>query len=129
MKIMKKVANHAMLLALALSVAHAFAGDADVLPLRLAPAKIPECPRAHVCQDLRYGARQVGRGAAHESVAQTYDLYLPGNIGEIDRSAPFYLFVHGGSWKHGSKGGRRAKMFAEMAEQGFVVASIMRTTG
>ena len=121
---MKKTVSHVVFFALALSVAHAFAGDADASPLRLSPAKIPKCQRAHVCQDLPYGGRQVGKGAVHESVAQTYDLYLPGNIGEIDRSAPFYLFVHGGAWRHGSKAGSRAKLFAEMAEQGFVVASM-----
>ena len=77
-----------------------------------------------MCQNLPYGWRQVGKGAVHESVAQVYDLYLPGNLGEINQSAPFYLFVHGGSWRGGSKAGRRAKMFAEMAEQGFVVASM-----
>ena len=121
---MKKIAYPVVFLALALLVAHAFAEDADASPFRLSPVKIPKCQRAHVCQDLPYGGRQVGKGAAHESVAQTYDLYLPGNIGEIDRSAPFYLFVHGGAWEHGNKGGRRAKLFAEMAEQGFVVASM-----
>ena len=94
-----------MFLALALVVAHAFAEDADTSPLRLSPVKIPKCQRAHVCQDLPYGGRQVGKGAAHESVAQTYDLYLPG-------------------WRRGSKAGSRAKLFAEMAEQGFVVASM-----
>ena len=121
---MKKPASHVVFLALALLVAHAFAEGADASPLRLSPVKIPKCQKAHVCQDLPYGGRQVGKGAAHESVAQTYDLYLPGNIGEIDRSAPFYLFVHGGAWRHGSKAGNRAKLFAEMAEQGFVVASM-----
>ena len=121
---MKKTVSHVVFLALALSVAHAFAGDADTSPLRLSPVKIPKCQKAHVCQNLPYGGRQVGKGAAHESVAQTYDLYLPGNIGEIDRSAPFYLFVHGGAWRRGSKAGHRAKLFAEMAEQGFVVASM-----
>ena len=121
---MKKLAYPVVFLALALSVAHVFAGDADTPPLRLSPTKIPTCAKAYVCSDLPYGARQVGKGAAHENVAQTYDLYLPGNVGEIEPSAPFYLFVHGGAWKHGSKGGRRAKLFAEMAEQGFVVASM-----
>ena len=121
---MKKLAYPVVFLALALSVAHVFAGDADMPPLRLTPTKIPKCTKSYVCPDLPYGARQVGKGAAHENVAQTYDLYLPGNIGEIEPSAPFYLFVHGGAWKHGSKGGRRAKLFAEMAEQGFVVASM-----
>ena len=109
-------------LALALSGAFVFAGDADT-PLRLSPTKIPKCPKAYVCHNLAYGGRQVGKGAVHESVAQVYDLYLPGKLGEIERSAPFYLFVHGGSWKGGSKSGR-AELFAEMAEQGFVVASM-----
>ena len=121
---MKKITSPVVFLALAIAVAPVFAGDADLSPLRLTPTKIPKCAKAHVCQNLPYGGRQVGKGAVHESVAQVYDLYLPGNLGEIDRAAPFYLFVHGGSWKHGSKGGRRAKMFAEMAEQGFVVASM-----
>ena len=109
-------------LALAFSGACVFAGDADT-PLRLTPTKIPKCPKAYVCHNLAYGGRQVGKGAVHESVAQVYDLYLPGKLGEIERSAPFYLFVHGGSWKGGSKSGR-AELFAEMAEQGFVVASM-----
>ena len=121
---MKKTALHIVFFALALSVACVFAGDADTPPLQLSPAKIPNCTKAHVCQDLPYGGRQVGKGAVHASVAQTYDLYLPGAVGEIEPSAPFYLFVHGGAWRHGSKGGRRAKLFAEMAEQGFVVASM-----
>ena len=121
---MKKIAYPVVFLALALSVAHVFAGDADTPLLRLAPTKIPKSTKAYMCPDLPYGGRQVGKGAVHENVAQTYDLYLPGNIGEIEPSAPFYLFVHGGAWKHGSKGGRRAKLFAEMAEQGFVVVSM-----
>ena len=121
---MKKIVYPVVFFALALAVVHVFAGDADMPPLRLSPTKIPTCSKAYVCPDLPYGARQVGKGAAHENVAQTYDLYLPGNVGEIETSAPFYLFVHGGAWKHGSKGGRRAKLFAEMAEQGFVVASM-----
>ena len=121
---MKNIAYHVVFLALALSATNVFAGDADTPPLRLSPTKIPTCTKAYVCQDLPYGGRQVGKGAVHADVAQTYDLYLPGNIGEIERSAPFYLFVHGGSWKHGNKAGRRAKLFAEMAEQGFVVASM-----
>ena len=103
---MKKIAINSIFLVLAISVAPVFAGDADTPPLRLTPAKIPWCSKAYMCQNLPYGARQVGKGAAHENVAQLYDLYLPGNLGEIDRSAPFYLFVHGGSWKHGSKGGK-----------------------
>ena len=121
---MKKTANLVVFLSLAFSAVYAFAGDADTPSLRLSPAKVPGCSKVCVCQDLPYGARQVGKGAAHERVAQTYDLYLPGNIGEFDRSAPFYLFVHGGAWMRGSKGGGRAKQFSEMAEQGFVVASM-----
>ena len=111
-------------LVLTISVASVFAGDADTPPFRLLPSKIPTSSKAYVCQDLPYGGRQVGKGAVHPNVAQTYDLYLPGNLGEIKRSAPFYLFVHGGAWKGGQKGGGRAKLFAEMAEQGFVVASM-----
>ena len=110
-------------LAWTLSGAHVFAWDADTPPLRLFPVKIPTCAKAHVCKDLPYGGRQVGKGAVHANVAQTYDLYLPGNVGEIDRSAPFFLFVHGGAWKRGSKTAH-AKLLVEMAEQGFVVASM-----
>ena len=110
---MKKITSPVVFLAVALLGACVFAGDADTSPLRLTPTKIPKCSKACVCPNLPYGGRQVGKGAVHENVAQTYDLYLPGNLGEIDRSAPFYLFVHGGSWKHGSKGGKggvRAKV-------------------
>ena len=121
---MKKLASLVVFLALALSVAPVFAEGADTPPLRLSPTKIPSFTKAYVCEDLPYGERQVGKGAVHANVAQTYDLYLPGNLGEIAPSAPFYLFVHGGAWKRGGKGGRRAKLFAEMAEQGFVVASM-----
>ena len=120
---MKKLAFHVVFLALALSGANVFAGDAETPPLRLSPEKIPACAKAQVCKDLPYGGRLVGKGAVHPNVAQTYDLYLPGNIGEIDRSAPFFLFVHGGAWRHGSKTAH-AKMLVEMAEQGFVVASM-----
>jgi acetyl esterase/lipase len=120
---MKKTACHVVFLALALSVAHVFAGDVNTPPLHMSPTKISECTKAHMCKDLPYGGRQVGKGAVHPNVAQTYDLYLPGNIGEIDRSAPFFLFVHGGTWKGGSKAAY-AKILAEMAEQGFVVASM-----
>ena len=121
---MKKIALHVVILAWTLSGAPVFAGDADTPPLRLSPTKFPSCAKVYVCEDLPYGGRQVGKGAVHANVAQTYDLYLPGNLGEIAPSAPFYLFVHGGAWKGGGKGGRRAKLFAEMAEQGFVVASM-----
>ena len=61
---MKKTASHVVFLALALVVAHAFAGDADTSPLRLSPVKIPKCQKAHVCKDLPYGGRQVGQGGA-----------------------------------------------------------------
>ena len=120
---MKKIACHVAFFALALSVANVFAGDAETPPLRLSPVKIPKCAKAHMCKNLPYGGRQIGKGAVHADVAQTYDLYLPGNIGEIDRSAPFFLFVHGGAWMHGSKAAH-AKVLVEMAEQGFVVASM-----
>ena len=123
MRPMKKIAFLVVILAWTLSGAPVFAGDADTPPLRLSPVKIPACAKAHMCKDLPYGERQVGKGAVHPNVAQTYDLYLPGNIGEIDRSAPFFLFVHGGAWKHGSKTAH-AKQLVEMAEQGFVVASM-----
>lgn len=120
---MKKITFPVVVLALALSGACVFVGDADTSPLRLSPTKISSCSKAYVCKDLPYGGRQVGKGAVHASVAQVYDLYLPGNLGEIERSAPFFLFVHGGSWRGGDKSSR-AKVFAEMAEQGFVVASM-----
>ena len=92
--------------------------------LRLAAEKIPGCTKAYVCKDLQYGERQVGKGTKDANSTQTYDLYLPGNVGEIDRTAPFFLFVHGGAWRGGNKEGRRVKLFAEMAEQGFAVASM-----
>ena len=106
-----------------MAVSQALAGDADTQPIRLSPEKIPSCAKAYVCRDLSYGPRQVGKGCAQANSAQTYDLYLPGNVGEIDRSAPFFLFVHGGSWKRGDKA-KQAKMFSEMADEGFVVASM-----
>ena len=119
-----KKAVQVVFLALAISAACAFAEEAGAQKLILSSEKIPTCARAYVCKDVPYGGRQVGKGAVHPNVAQTYDLYLPGKVGEIDRSAPFFLFVHGGAWRHGSKAGSRAKLFAEMAEQGFVVASM-----
>jgi len=118
-----KKATQVVFLALVISVARAFAEDAGASQLQLSPVKIPTCARAHVCKDLPYGGRQVGQGAVHPDVAQTYDLYLPGKVGEIDRSAPFFLFVHGGAWKRGSKASH-AKLLVEMAEQGFVAASM-----
>ena len=117
MRPMKKISCYVVFLALALPIAHAFAGDADTPPLRLSPVKIPACAKAHVCKDLPYGERQVGKGAVHPNVAQTYDLYLPGNIGEIDRSAPFFLFVHGGAWRHGGKSAH-AKQLVEPRQRG-----------
>ena len=78
---MKKIACHVVLLAWTLSGAPVFAGDANTQPLRLSPVKIPKCAKAYVCKDLPYGARLVGKGAVHANVAQTYDLYLPGNVG------------------------------------------------
>ena len=115
--------TYSVFLSFALSGACVFAGGADAPPLRLSPTKIPKCSKAYVCKDLPYGGRLVGKGTMHANSAQTYDLFLPGNVGEIKQSAPFYLFVHGGAWRRGSKSGR-AEMFAEMAEQGFVVASM-----
>ena len=120
---MKKTASRAIFLALALSAACAFAGDADEPQLRLSPVKIPGRANVYVCKDLPYGPRQVGRGTAQVDAAQTYDLYLPGALGEIDQSVPFVLFVHGGAYQFGSKTGRR-KVLAEMAERGFAVASM-----
>ena len=120
---MKKMSCNVAFLALALSAAHVFAGGVDTPPLQLSPTKIPECTKALVCKDLQYGGRQLGKGTDYANSAQTYDLYLPGNVGKIKPSAPFFLFVHGGAWKRGSKAGH-AKLFAEMAEQGFVVASM-----
>ena len=70
-------------------------GDASLPPIRLNVAKIPGCSKAHVCNDLQYGGRQLGKGTKDANSAQTYDLYLPGNVGEINREAPFFLFVHG----------------------------------
>lgn len=76
-----------------------------------------------VCRDQAYGPRQLGAGAAHADVAQTYDLYLPAPVGKIKADAPFFLFVHGGAWSAGSK--RDAAMLhAEMASKGFVVVSM-----
>ena len=52
------------------------------LPVRAAPPRL-EPKRASwfssikACRDLAYGPRQVGAGAVHRDVAQTYDLYLP----------------------------------------------------
>ena len=119
-----KISLSLVFLVFALSGTCVFAGDAPVPQLRLAAEKIPGCSKAHVCKDLQYGERQVGKGTKDANSAQTYDLYLPGNVGEIDRTSPFFLFVHGGAWRAGNKEGRRVKLFAEMAEQGFVVASM-----
>ena len=119
-----KISLSLVFLVFVLSGTCVFAGDAPVPPLRLAAEKIPGCSKSHVCKDLPYGERQVGKGTEDANSAQTYDLYLPGNVGEIDRTSPFFLFVHGGAWRGGNKEGRRVKLFSEMAEQGFVVASM-----
>lgn len=70
-----------------------------------------------------YGSRQMGAGAAHRDVAQTYDLYLPAQKGKIPPDAPFFLFVHGGAWMAGSKE-NGSHLLREMAKQGFVCASM-----
>lgn len=70
-----------------------------------------------------YGSRQMGAGAAHRDVAQTYDLYLPEWKGKIPPDAPFFLFVHGGAWMAGSKE-NGAPLLREMAKRGFVCASM-----
>ena len=124
MSVIFVVAAMACSAAFALPGSTASAVDASLPPIRLNVAKIPGCSKAYVCNDLQYGGRQLGKGTKDANSAQTYDLYLPGNVGEIDRDAPFFLFVHGGAWKRGSKAGRYVKLFAEMAEQGFAVASM-----
>jgi hypothetical protein len=108
-----KISLSLVFLVFALSGTCVFAGDAPVPPLRLAAEKIPGCPKAHVCKDLQYGERQVGKGTKDANSAQTYDLYLPGNVGEIDRTSPFFLFVHGGAWRAGNKENGPAETYAE----------------
>ncbi len=46
-------------------------------PLSLEPKRSSWFSSVHVCRDLAYGPRQLGAGADHADVAQTYDLYLP----------------------------------------------------
>ena len=91
--------------------------------LTLKPVKMPHGGNAFVCKNIAYGTRQPGKGAAHPDVAQTYDLYLPAEIGKIPEGAPFFLYVHGGAWIAGNKNWPMP-LFAEMAKNGFVVASM-----
>ena len=91
--------------------------------LTLKPVKMPQGGNSFVCKDIAYGPRQPGKGAAHPDVAQTYDLYLPAKIGKIPEDAPFFLYVHGGAWISGNKNWPMP-LFAEMAKNGFVVASM-----
>lgn len=97
--------------------------DTHGTPLRLAPVPIPGFGPALVCRNVPYGPRQPGAGAANRDVAQIYDLYLPQAIGEIDRAAPFFLYVHGGAWQGGNKEWP-VELFVEMAKKGFIVASM-----
>ena len=91
--------------------------------LRLNPEKMRKEYKAFVCRNVAYGPRQMGKGAAHPDVAQTYDLYLPAEIGKISENAPFFLYVHGGAWTGGNKDWP-IPVFAELAKNGFVVASM-----
>ena len=76
-----------------------------------------------VVRSRAYGPRQVGAGAAHRDVAQTYDLYLPDRLGKIDPQAPCFLFIHGGAWMAGSKENGSAQL-RRMAQEGFVCVSM-----
>ena len=100
-----KISLSLVFLVFALSGTCVFAGDAPMPPIRLNATKIPGCSKAYVCNDLQYGGRQLGKGTKDANSAQTYDLYLPGNVGEIDRTAPFFLFVHGGAWRAATRRG------------------------
>ena len=71
--------------------------------LTLNPVKMPQGGGSLVCKNVAYGPRQPGNGAAHPDVAQTYDLYLPAEIGKIPENAPFFLYIHGGAWIGGNK--------------------------
>lgn len=72
---------------------------------------------------VAYGPRQVGAGAADDSSAQTYDLFLPDVPERLPQEVPFFLFIHGGAWMAGSKSDGAA--FArEMAKRGFLCASM-----
>ena len=108
---------------LALSLAFCACFALSAADLSLKPMKMPKGKNALVCKDLAYGSRLPGMGAAHPDVAQTYDLYLPAEIGKIPANAPFFPYVHGGGWAGGSKNASTA-LFAEMAKNGFVVASM-----
>ena len=96
---------------------------ADEPRLSLKPEKLPNGGNVVVCKNVAYGPRQIGKGATHPNVAQTYDLYLPAEIGNIPENAPFFLYVHGGAWVGGHKGWGTAFLSA-MAKSGFVVASM-----
>lgn len=92
-------------------------------PLKLEPKRSSWFSGVNVCRDLAYGPRQLDAGADHADVAQTYDLYLPRPLGQIPRTAPFFLYVHGGAWMYGNKGWP-SSLFEAMAKDGFVVASM-----
>ena len=92
-------------------------------PLRLEPKRASWFSRVKVCRNLAYGPRQLGTGAAHADVAQTYDLYLPAPLGKIPKTAPFFLCIHGGAWMYGSKDGP-LPFFEGFVKEGFVVASM-----
>ena len=95
----------------------------QVTPLRLEPKRASWFSRVKVCRNLAYGPRQLGAGAAHADVAQTYDLYLPAPLGKIPKTAPFFLCIHGGAWMYGNKDGPLG-FFEGFVKQGFVVASM-----
>ncbi len=97
--------------------------SAQSAPLRLEPKRSSWFSSVRACRDLAYGPRQVGAGAAHADVAQTYDLYLPAPLGRIPRNAPFFLYVHGGAWMWGNKKWP-VSFFEACAKEGFVVASV-----
>ena len=96
---------------------------ASAAPLRLEPKRASWFSRVKVCRNLAYGPRQLGAGAAHADVAQTYDLYLPAPLGKIPKTAPFFLCIHGGAWMYGSKDGP-LPFFEGFVKEGFVVASM-----
>ncbi|MBP3404519.1 MAG: hypothetical protein J6N18_00300 [Kiritimatiellae bacterium] len=54
MSVIFTVAAMASSAAFALPGTSASAGDASLSPIRLTPAKIPGCSKAHVCNDLQY---------------------------------------------------------------------------
>ena len=96
---------------------------ASAAPLRLEPKRASWFSRVKVCRNLAYGPRQTGAGAAHADGAQTYDLYLPAPLGKIPKTAPFFLYIHGGAWMYGNKDGPAA-FFEGFTKEGFVVASM-----